>query len=124
MPNEKLDLTPAVLDLLLYAGDGEAFEIHFQDENNEAIDVSDLVWTSQIRKTRSADETDIHDLEIRTDDAATGTIVVVISAEITRALPKSSQWDIQSTKGTDDPVTILQGSVTCSPDVTRETVAP
>lgn len=121
--SEKIDLTPAVLDLVLYAGDGADFEVIFTDESNDAIDVSDLSWAAQIRKTRVSEEAAT--LEITTDDAATGIIVVHISAEVSRGLAKTSQWDLQSTSvSRPDPVTVLQGTVTCNPDVTRVPVGP
>ena len=116
---DSVDLTPAVLDLALYAGDGEDFQIVFKDENDQALDVSGMTWNSQIRKTRTS--TDAADLEIDTSDAATGTIVVRVSAAITRNLAPTGQWDLQyTTADRTDPVTILQGAVTCAQDVTRE----
>lgn len=119
--NNKIDLTPAVLDLVLYAGDGADFQVSFVDEDNETIDVSNRTWTSQIRKTRTAETA--YDLEIDSTDAATGLIVLHISAEITRELPRTAQWDLQCTSvGSDEPTTVLQGAVTCNQDVTREEV--
>jgi hypothetical protein len=116
--NNKIDLTPAILDLVLYAGDGEDFQLSFIDENKEPIDVSALLWTAQIRKTRKSEIAS--ELEILTTDAAIGIITIHISAEITRALPTTGQWDLQCAPTIDaDPLTILQGSVSCIMDVTR-----
>lgn len=114
----KLDLTPAVLDLIVYAGDGEDFELLFQDDADAAIDVSALTWTAQIRKTRSSIEAS--DLVINTDSAVDGIIGIHISDTITRVLSERNQWDLQftSTDNT-EPSTILQGSVKCEKDVTR-----
>lgn len=121
MANKTIDLSPAVLDLVLYAGDGADFEVDFVDEDQQPIDVSHLTWAAQIRKTRTAEIS--HDLEIVDTNAATGVIVIHISAEVTRALPRSNQWDLQSTaEGSDEPLTVLQGSVICNQDVTREEV--
>ena len=121
---EKIDVSPAILDLVLYAGDGTHFQVKFTDDAGAVIDVSDLSWTAQIRKTRTSDVA--FDLEIETTDAANGLITVHISDEVTRALPKSGQWDLQSTSVSDpEPLTILQGAVTCNQDVTRSAeVAP
>jgi hypothetical protein len=116
--SEKIDLTPAVLDLVLYAGDGTSFQIDFVDDDDQPMDVSTISWAAQIRKTRTSDIAS--DLEINIDNASTGTIIVHISKDITRTIAKANQWDLQGTPvGYDDPITILQGSVTCKPDVTR-----
>ena len=121
--SEKIDVTPAILDLDLYAGDGTYFQVNFLDETGSTIDVSDLVWTAQIRKTRTTDAAS--DLTIDMTDAAAGTITIYISAETTRGLAKSSQWDLQSTStARPDPQTFLQGTVTCEQDVTRAPVVP
>lgn len=115
---DKIDLTPATLDLVLYAGDGEDFQIIFKDDQNVVIDVSALVWTSQIRKTRSSDVSS--DIIINTDNADTGVIGLHISDTVTRALSERGQWDLQCTSVTrPEPLTILQGSVKCEQDVTR-----
>lgn len=121
---EKVDVSPAILDLVLYAGDGTQFQVKFTDENNEVINVADLSWTAQIRKTRTAEVA--ADLEIDTTSASIGIITIHISAEITRTLAKSGQWDLQRTSVSEpEPLTILQGSVTCNQDVTRsEVVSP
>jgi len=119
----KIDLTPAILDLDLYAGDGEDFQIEFLDGTQEPIDVSNYIWTAQIRKTRTSDVA--ADLTIDTTDASTGIITIHISAEVTRGLPRTNQWDLQCVaSGGSDPRTILQGTVTCTQDVTREVVVP
>lgn len=115
--NSKVDLTPAILDLALYAGDGEDFQIVVKDEAAQPIDVSHLVWTAQIRKTRAS--TTASNLTIDMTSAGTGVIKIHIPASITNVLAKLGQWDLQYTNGSGDPVTILQGSVTCSQDVTR-----
>jgi hypothetical protein len=116
-----INLTPAVLDLILYAGDGARFEIDFVDKDDLPIDVSDLTWSAQIRKTRKTLEA--VDMVIEDEDADTGVIFMVISADVTRNLARKSQWDIQGVLEGGDPFTFLQGSITCLPDVTREQVS-
>jgi hypothetical protein len=121
---EIVDLSPAVLNLVLYAGDGEDFQISFIDKDTkEPIDVSYLTWQAQIRQRRTSDES--FSLEITTDDAESGIILIHVSSEVTRNLPKKGQWDLQSIPSEgDEPITILQGSVVCNMDVTREDVSP
>jgi hypothetical protein len=123
MSANKLDMTPAVLDLILYAGDGATFQVDFVDETQQPIDLSGYIWTAQIRKTRTSDTAE--DLEIETDQANVGVIMIHISDEVTRALQKTGQWDLQfTTPSRPEPLTVLQGTVTCNQDVTREDVAP
>lgn len=116
--NNRIDLTPDHLDLSLYAGDGISFEIDFEDENEVAIDVSSYTWTAQIRKTRGSDTS--YSIDINTDNAATGIIILHIPSTVTSQLPDHSQWDLQSVSiGETEPTTVLQGRVTCTKDVTR-----
>lgn len=116
--SEKVDLTPAVLDILLYAGDGTDFQLIFKDDNEVVIDVSALTWTSQIRKTRTSDTA--FDIIIDISSAADGIITLHISDTVSRALSERGQWDLQCTSDTrPEPLTIVQGSVKCQQDVTR-----
>ena len=118
----KVDLTPDSLDLVLYAGDGADFQINFEDDTGNPIDVSSYTWTSQIRKSRNSSE---HiDLSIDASLSSTGVITVLIPPAVTRSLGESNwnnerQWDIQCVVGAGDPHTVLQGTVYCSQDVTR-----
>jgi len=116
--NEQVDLTPAVVDLFLYAGDDEIFQVSFVDENNTAIDVSLFTWTSQIRQTRNS--TDSVDISIDTTEASTGILTLTVSGTVTRDLPRVSYWDLQYVPSdSENPSTILQGTVNCKLDVTR-----
>lgn len=119
-----LDLRPAILNLNLYAGDGEDFQVSFVDELKQAVDVSMYDWTSQIRELSSS--TEFYDLSIDASDAANGNIIIHISAEVTSALPKTSKWDLQCTsEDRIEPVTLLRGDVLCEKDITRpEEVTP
>lgn len=116
-----IDLTPDTLDLQLYAGDGSDFQVTFEDESSQPIDISSYAWMAEIRKTRGSDVS--YPLEITTVNGPGGVIQVHISAVVTRELSKYSVWDLQCVQelGT-DPVTIFQGRVTCNEDVTRAEV--
>jgi hypothetical protein len=118
--SEKIDMSPAVLDLVLYAGDGSTFAINFVDDDDQPIDVSYMNWAAQIRKTRKSE--DAQQLEIDDSDAVNGIVLMHISAEVTRSLSRSSQWDIQGNLTGEDPITLIQGSISCKLDVTREEV--
>ena len=117
-----IDLTPDTLDLVLYAGDGCDFQISFVDDFDLAVDVSDWTWRAQIRSTRKS--IDYTPLTIDYSGASNGVIIVGISKEITREIASgintASQWDLESlASGSENPVTILQGSVYCNMDVTK-----
>ena len=116
----KIDLTPAILDLNLYSGDGEDFQISFIDEVKTPIDVSRFTWLAQIRQLRTSIEA--IDLSIDATKANVGILTIHISSIITKSLPKTSQWDLQNTSLTTEPRTVLQGTVTCNKDVTRSQV--
>jgi hypothetical protein len=119
----KIDMTPAVLDLVLYAGDVGDFKITFKDTDDTALDVSTYGLQAQIRKARASEEYVNLDLDVT--NAATGIVIVKISEDVTRDLAvnkwdKTAQWDLQATEPS--VVTLLQGSVTCKMDVTRVNV--
>jgi len=115
----KIDLTPAILDLSLYAGDGEDFQIIVKDPAGAPIDVSDFTWEAKIKELRtSTDVSEIFAVTIDTTNASTGVLVLHISNDVTEILPKVSYWDLQCTSSTTQPRTLLQGTVTCSKDVT------
>ena len=118
----KMDLTPDTLDLVLYAGDRGDFQLEFIDDNSQKIDVSTWVWTAQIRGSRDSES--FIDLTIDMTDALTGLITVRIPSTVTRSLVSSgdnsiSYWDVQCIRGGGDPITVLQGTINCSQDVTR-----
>lgn len=123
MAKSKIDLTPDTLDLVLYAGDNGDFQIKFQDTDENPVDVSAWEWESQIRNLREA--TDEIDLTVDNSDGVDGIIIVRIPGMVTANLATSaygdkSYWDIQATPpGLSDPITMLQGTVTCKKDVSR-----
>lgn len=122
MPS-RINSTPGVLDIHLYAGDVGDFKINFKDVEGVAVPVNDKTWTAQIRKSRTS--IDCIDLEIDTVNTPYGSITVKIPPSVTRSLAegawgKTAQWDIQCTDSAGvNTVTVLQGSVFCELDVTR-----
>lgn len=122
MPS-RVNSTPAVLDIYLYAGDVGDFQINFKDVAGSSVPVNDKTWTAQIRKSRSSIE--FIDLEIDTHNSPYGSLIVKIPGEVSRTLSegtwgKTSQWDIQCTDSEGgNPITVLQGTVYCDMDVTK-----
>lgn len=115
-------MTPARLDLVLYAGDIGDFDIHFVDNLGAPIDLTAYTWAAQIRQTRES--TQKINLVVNNVDEFLGILKIEIPGSVTRTLVdslwnKSSVWDLQSTLGFDESVTLLQGDVICTLDVTR-----
>jgi len=111
-----LNLTPAVLNIDMYAGDTEEFQVYFVDETDVGIDVSEYTWSAQIREYRTS--TEANAIEVDPTNAMYGILTVSISSTITQSLPVSSVWDLQGVYN-GKPTTFLQGKVTCTKDVTR-----
>jgi hypothetical protein len=122
MPS-KVDTRPAVLDIILYAGDVGDFQIVFRNSLGVSVNVGPYKWKAQIRKSRTS--ADHIDLVIDTLHATIGILTVKIPSTVTRELGqgtwgKLSQWDLQcTTMDNSITITILQGNVSCEFDVTR-----
>jgi hypothetical protein len=118
----QMDVTPDVLDLVLYAGDVGDFEISFVDDLGSPVSVNQYTWSAQIRKSRGS--TQYIDLPIDSTQASSGILIIGLPSAITSTLGenlwnRNSQWDLQCTDIANRSVTVLQGSVYCSQDVTR-----
>lgn len=113
-----LELLPLHVDLSVYDLDGDMIELEFVDEDDAALDVSDYDWASQWRHDRADDEA--VDLEVDQSDAAIGFVRVSISADIkTDIAARRGHWDVQGTLPASDPLTVIEGAVRVTRDVTR-----
>ena len=109
-----VNLTPAALDLTLYAGDPTAVIIHAIDKVTKApADLSDRTWASQWRRKRAS--TTAVDLSVDDSGAATGELIVHFPG----TLDPVGVWDLQGTHAVTGKDTILGGDVFVEPDVTR-----
>lgn len=121
---EQIDLSPQVLDLKLYSGDGVRFRVIVTDKNNDPVPLTGTM-EAQIRDKRG--ETDTAEAEFSVDltDAADGIAVFSLTGEQTRALTDQNEktfkgvWDCQWTPSGSEPRTFCQGKVECDVDVTR-----
>lgn len=113
-----VDLTPAVLDLNLYAGDGEALLIDIVDSSSIPVDVSDRTWAAQWRPSRRSEDDLAVDLEVDDSEAGEGRIVVRFPSNVTRTLG-AGVWDLQATVVGGEPETLAGGKVRVTLDVTR-----
>lgn len=109
-----VDLTPAVLDLKLYAGDATAVVVTALDRVTKApVDLSDRTWAAQWRRKRaSASATN---LSVDDSGAATGVIIIHFPGD----LDPLGVWDLEGTHAVTGKDTILTGEVRVEEDVTR-----
>jgi hypothetical protein len=123
MPPVKISLIPSSLDLALYAGDGVSLLFNLNDSAGQPLDVTGVV-AAQIRDDR-ADAVALADFTSDLTQGAQGIVVLSLTGDQTAGLIQQDYkqftgfWDMQWTKNGGEPVTVLQGAVTCDPDVTR-----
>jgi hypothetical protein len=108
-----VDLTPAVLDLKLYAGDETAVVVTALDRVTKTpVDLSDRTWAAQWRRKRSSSTA--VDLSVDDSGANAGVLIVYFPG----TLDPLGCWDLEGDHaGGKD--TILTGEVRVEPDVTR-----
>jgi hypothetical protein len=116
-----IDVTPATLDLTLYAGDGFSMRISFVNKVTGDPWPVDGTWLAQIRPTAAAADP-IAEFAIDTTDAANGNITASLSGDDTRAClesPGVATWDLQQIPPGGEPRTWYSGKVKTTQDVTR-----
>jgi|SRR4051812_24351678 hypothetical protein len=119
----KISLVPSELDLALYAGDGVSLIFTLNDSSGQPLNVTGAV-TAQIRAVRS-DVSSVADFAADLTGGAQGDVVLSLTGDQTADLISASfqqfkgVWDMQWTRNGGQPVTVLQGAITCDPDVTR-----
>ncbi len=119
MANAEANMRPAVLDLLLYAGDGTAATVRFKDGAGAAVDVSAYTWAATWRPERASADTLKIALTIDQTGASSGNVIVHFTAAATRAMSATGYWDLQGVIGAGDPTTAVTGRVSVENDVTR-----
>ena len=119
----KQSFLPSQLDLELYAGDGASLAVILKNAAGAAIPITGTV-AAQVRVARK-------DTAVKTTwavdltDAATGKAVISLTGIQTAALingtgdPFAGVWDVQWTPTGAEPITLTQGNLTCTLDVTR-----
>jgi hypothetical protein len=118
----KISLLPSQLDLDLYAGDGVALRLAVTDSSAQPMPLTGAI-TAQVRKTRT-DPDPAADWAADLADGVDGIVVISLTGDQTAALVNGSDkfagvWDVQWQAIDAEPVTLIQGIVTCQSDVTR-----
>jgi hypothetical protein len=111
-----ISLLPGQLDLHLYRGDDENFQVTMT-ENGVPKVLPSAGWSAQIRARATADSPPLAEITIDTTDAATGVLRFSLSGADTLALPKKAKWDLQCADA--GVRTYLAGDVLTAEQVTQ-----
>lgn len=117
----KLSLLPDTLDLALYAGDGVSLKLTVTDNVDAALPVVGEIL-AQIRRTRKDSEV-MAEFAVDLIQGDEGFVFLALTGVQTAALvdekPFKGVWDVQWHKPDAEPITLVQGKVECSADVSR-----
>lgn len=119
----KLSFVPEQLDLELYGGDGVTLNIQVVDKAQTPVPLTGTL-AAQVRRARS-DADALEDWQTSVVDPDTGTALISLSGAQTMGLTAGGTkafkgvWDVQWTADGAEPVTLMQGKLTCVLDVTR-----
>lgn len=122
----QIDLSPDVLDLVLYAGDGVRFRLVAEDVAEAPVPLLGT-FEAEIRAKRPDPDPVKAQFTIDTTDAATGIIGLSLTGTQTQLLVSAVStdkkwlgvWDVQWTPVDSEPKTLCQGKVTVWRDVSR-----
>lgn len=123
---QTVSIHPGVVNYCVVRGDGfsDTFTIKeapTKDATPESVDLTDPLrsYTGQLRKSANATEV-IHDIVFDMSDAADGVVIFSIPSSVTANLVGEYHYDIEQViEPSGEPRTILAGTITFSPDVTR-----
>jgi hypothetical protein len=113
-----ISFIPQSLDIACYAGDGALVRLSVTQGGNP-LDVSGN-HEAQIRAKRlDTDPVDIFNID--DDEAFNGILIMSLTGEQTSGFGDGFKgvWDLQWTASGAEPVTLIQGSISCVLDVTR-----
>ena|SRR5215204_2372385 len=118
----KIDLSPKVLDLVLYAGDGVNFRLSITDKDDEIVPLTGEM-EAQIRIKRLDADPPLGEFTIDLSDFEDGVALLSLTGAETQALAPLKKfvgvWDLQWTPEGQEPRTLCQGKVECFNDVSR-----
>lgn len=118
----EINLSPQVLDLVLYAGDGANFRLTIKNNLGEPIPLIGTML-AKIRAKRTDPDPAIAEFSIDLSESAEGIALLSLTGEQTQALAVVKKfngvWDVQWTPTENQPRTLCQGKVVCFSDVSR-----
>jgi hypothetical protein len=122
----QINLSPQVLDLIFYAGDGANFRLLVKDSNGDPVPLTGSI-NAQIRMARYAADPPNAEFNVDMTQADQGIIILSLTGEQTADLMEyqvntkkfSGVWDVQWTPDNSEPRTLVQGKVECNHDVSR-----
>jgi len=106
-PDPYRELPWAVVDIDIVRERAWRYEIVWE----AGTDVSSRAWTAQVRDVPEG--TLLADITVDATAAATGTVVLSMTAEDTTGI-LSGAWELTYTIGAGDPVTLMRGVVTAT----------
>lgn len=109
-------LTPAVLDLALYAGDGLSITVTVTDSRGSRV-VLEGTWRAMVRATRTS--ATAVTLTVNAAAQAEGVVVVTATGAQVSSFDDTGVWDLEYTPTAQEPVTLLTGAVSVLRDVSR-----
>lgn len=107
-------------DLTLYQGTDATFRLNIQDSNGDPKDLTDMVFSSSMKKTYASTES--IDFQTSIIDANAGILSMSLTNEQTVLLDHSTRYvyDVMMYKtGNTDVTNIMSGKVFVLPTVTR-----
>jgi len=117
----QINLVPQNVDIDLYAGDGASLRLIVATQEGEAVPVDGVV-TAQIRASRT-DPTIAASFAADLSEGLEGIIMLSLTGTQTASLVNGSDfsgvWDVEWDSGSMEPVTLLQGKVSCALDVSH-----
>lgn len=118
----EIDLTPQILDLVLYSGDGSRFRLVITDVNNQPVPITGTI-EAQIRTKRGLAGDPSAEFDVDMTQAADGVAILSLTGTQTQALAPTRKfvgvWDVEWTPEGSEPRTLVQGKVECDLDVSR-----
>ena len=115
---ETVTALPETVNLSLYAGDDITLELNIAGAEGEPADLDGAEIFSQIRPTPAGPLA--AEFEVTVDAERPGTAYLHLTPEVSAALPSRGAWDVQiSWNDGQNVTTMLAGSVTVAPEVTR-----
>lgn len=118
----EINLSPQVLDLVLYAGDGVNFRLTVNDTEGEPVPLIG-VMEAKIRTKRLTPDPPSAEFVIDLSQADDGIAYLSLTGDQTQDLAPLVRfrgvWDLQWTPTDSQPRTLCQGKVVCNNDVSR-----